>query len=61
MLTAYKVYLNDGTDYVTNMAKDVTLERAQKYFVGQWFVEETDGGQEIARQAIKVETVKGVA
>lgn len=54
MLTAYKVFLSDGSDYVTSMAEGVTLEMAQKYFVGQWF-EQSD--EKTMLQAIKVETV----
>lgn len=37
MLTAYRVYLSNGTNYISNMEKDVTLEMARKYFVGQVF------------------------
>jgi len=31
MLTAYRVYLENGTDYVTSMAEGVTLEDACNY------------------------------
>lgn len=55
MLTAYRVLLNDGTDYVTSMAPTVTLDMAKRYFVGQWFVEEDNNGKEIKRQAISVQ------
>lgn len=54
MLTAYKVYLNDGSSYITNMAKDITIEMARKYFIGQWF-EQSD--EETMLQAIHVEQV----
>jgi hypothetical protein len=54
MLTAYKVYLNDGSNYVTNMAKDVTLEMARAYFIGQWF-EQSD--EKTMLQAVNVEQV----
>ena len=36
MLTAYRVYLSDGTNYVTNMAQGITLTQAKGYFLGQW-------------------------
>lgn len=52
MLTAYRVYLNDGSNYVTSMAKDVTLEMARQYFIGQWF-EQSD--EKTMLQAINVE------
>ena len=58
MLTAYKVYLNDGSDYVTNMAEGITIDDARKYFVGQWFTEEDYNGKETHRQAINVQEVK---
>lgn len=59
MLTAYKVYLNDGSDYVTNMAEGITLDEAKKYFIGQWFTEENQyTGEETHRQAIAVEKVR---
>jgi hypothetical protein len=53
-LTAYRVYLNDGSNYVTSMAKDVTLEMAREYFIGQWF-EQAD--EKTMLQAINVEGV----
>lgn len=54
MLTAYRIYLNDGSNYVTNMAADVTLEMARRYFIGQWF-EQSD--EKTKLQAINVEEV----
>lgn len=36
-LTAFRVYYDDGTSGDTNMAANVTLEEAQKYFVGNTF------------------------
>lgn len=53
-LTAYRVFLNDGSNYVTSMAKDVTLEMARDYFMGQWF-EQSDGKTML--QAIDVQEV----
>lgn len=35
-MPAYKIYLSDGTDYVTSMAKGITLSQAKGYFLGQW-------------------------
>lgn len=54
MLTAYRVYLNNGTFYVTNMAEKVTLEDARNYFVGQLF--ELEEGKPLVK-VIKVENV----
>jgi hypothetical protein len=34
-LTAYRVYLDNGTNYVTSMAAGVTLKQAREYFMGQ--------------------------
>lgn len=36
-LTAYKITYSDGTEISINMAADVTLPDAVKYFVGQRF------------------------
>lgn len=36
-LTAYRVFYSDNTHQDTNMAAHVTLEDAQKYFVGNRF------------------------
>ncbi len=36
-LTAYRVTYADGTEYVTNMAANVTLEEARRYFSGKFF------------------------
>ena len=33
-LPAYRVYLANGTSYVTSMARNVMLEKARAYFVG---------------------------
>jgi hypothetical protein len=33
-MRAYKIYLEDGTDYVTSM--NATLEEAKTYFVGKY-------------------------
>lgn len=32
VLTTFRVFLDNGTDYVTNMAKGITLAEAQAYF-----------------------------
>lgn len=34
-LKTAKVYLADGSNYVTNMSASTTLEKAKEYFVGQ--------------------------
>lgn len=57
MLTAYKITYADGSTTSTNMAAGVTLEDAQKYFIGQRF----DLGAypvENMQEAIKVEQIK---
>jgi len=54
-LTAFRIYYNDGTQSVTNMAAGVTLEQAERHFVGKTFeVTETT-----FRTAIKVEQING--
>lgn len=57
MLTAYKVYLNDGSDYITNMAEGITLEKATAYFLGQWFTEEHYDGTETKRRVVGVQKI----
>lgn len=39
-LTAYKITRDDGSHYITSMARGVTLEDARKYFLGIVQVEE---------------------
>lgn len=34
-LPSFRVYLSNGTSYVTSMAKNVTLEDAKRYFIGR--------------------------
>ena len=41
-LTAYRVFLSNGTNYVTSMAAGVTLQQARDYFMGQP-LEQPDG------------------
>lgn len=36
-MPAFRVFLDDGTNYVTSMARGVTLAQAQEYFVGKGF------------------------
>ena len=36
-LTAYRIIYEDGSTSETNMAAGVTLEDAQKYFIGKYF------------------------
>jgi hypothetical protein len=52
-LTAFRVFLSNGTNYVTNMAAGVTLEEASRYFVGSP-LEQHDGS---VVTATKVEQV----
>jgi hypothetical protein len=35
-LTSYRVWLEDGEFYETNMASGITLKDARKYFVGNY-------------------------
>ena len=51
-LTAYRIFLSNGTNYVTNMAGGVTLPMARKYFVGTW-LEQAD--EKTMLQVINVE------
>lgn len=53
-LTAYRVFLNNGTDYVTSMAAGVTLQQARDYFMGQP-LEQSDGS---TATVINVEAVR---
>jgi len=53
-LTAYHVFLDNDTDYVTDMAANVTLDMARKYFVGKDF-EQPDGSM---AKVLRVEPVK---
>lgn len=41
-LTAYRIYLEDGSDYVTSMAPGISLEEARAYFVGQALTQEDE-------------------
>ena len=50
-LSAFKVTLEGGRSYVTNMAKGVTLEEARAYFMGQ-ALEQPDGS---TRRVVAVE------
>lgn len=34
-LPAFRIHLEDGTNYVTSMAKCITLKEAEDYFLGQ--------------------------
>lgn len=55
-LTAFRITRNDGTSYVTNMAKGVTLEQARAHFIGQTFTEEHPAtGKETRWTGVKVE------
>ncbi len=53
-LPAYRVYLSDGSTYVTSMAQGVTIGQARAYFVGQWF---TQSDEVTKLQAVKVTEV----
>ncbi len=51
-LPAYRVFLSDGSDYVTSMAKEITLADARAYFVGEWFIQPDETTK---LQAVRVE------
>ncbi len=53
-LPAFRVFLENGTDYVTSMAKGVTLEYAKKYFLGQRL---TQADEKTTLKVVKVEEV----
>lgn len=54
-LPAYKITYEDGTGYVTSMAKGITLEDARAYFVGKSF-EMPDGTMKRIKSVETVET-----
>lgn len=55
-LPAFRVHLDDGTSYVTSMARGVTLADARDYFVGSVQTEENEEtGKEIRRIVSSVE------
>jgi hypothetical protein len=57
-LTAYRITYSDGSTSSTNMAADVTLEDAEKYFIGQWFNLGMYGIKENMQTAVKVEVIE---
>jgi hypothetical protein len=56
-LPAYRVYLANGTNYVTSMARNITLDKARAYFVGESIETTVDGGPETFSRCVKVEDV----
>jgi biotin synthase-like enzyme len=55
-LPAYRIFLSDGTNYVTSMAKGITLADARAYFLGEWLTQP----DEVTRlQVIDVKTERG--
>jgi len=50
-LTSFRVYFDDGTSMVTSMAAGVTLEQAQRYYVGHSF----EITEQKSHRAIRVE------
>ena len=51
-LTSYRIHLDDGTSYCTNMAAGVTLAEARTYYLGARF-EQPD--EKTMRRVIRVE------
>lgn len=58
MLTAYKITYADGTEISTNMAAGITLEDAEKYFLGKHFDIGGSGELDNIQIAVKVEELK---
>jgi hypothetical protein len=54
MLTAYKITTEKGVSWSTSMAAGVTLEDAEKYFIGQRFGMGIDDNEDM-QTAISVE------
>ena len=55
-LTTYRVYYNDGSKRIVDMAPHVTLKDAIEYFVDETFTDENpETGAETRRTCIKVE------
>ena len=55
MLTAYRITYSDGNVTDTNMAANVTLEDARKYYIGKWF--DVGAWDEKLAQAVNVEKI----
>lgn len=51
-LPAFRIHYNNGTSYVTSMAKDVSLNDAKRYFLGQ-NIEQAD--EKTILRVVKVE------
>lgn len=57
-MPAFRVHLDDGTSYVTSMARGVTLADACAYFIGSVQTEENfETGAEIRRIVSRVESL----
>jgi hypothetical protein len=57
-LPAYRVYLANGTSYVTSIARNITLEKAQAYFVGASMETTVGDGPESFSRCVKVEVAQ---
>lgn len=58
-MPALKVTRNDGSHYITSMAKGVTLSAAKKYFLGQTQVsEDQETGKETRLKVVSIEQIK---
>ena len=57
-MPAFRFHLDDGTSYVTSMARGVTLDDARAYFVDSVQTEENfETGAEIRRIVSRVESI----
>lgn len=56
MLTAYKITTEKGVSWSTSMAAGVTLEDAEKYFIGHRFDMGIDDTEDM-QTAVKVEKI----
>ena len=56
-LTAYRITYRDRSTTSTSMAAGVTLDDAQKHYVGKWFNFGDVDGPDVMKQAVSVEAI----
>lgn len=60
-LTCYRVYFDNGTSPLINLAAGITLQQATDYYLGKTFIDEApETGKETRHTCIKVEAYQGV-
>lgn len=57
---AFKIHLNDGSNYITSMAANVNLAMARRYFLGMKQTREDDYGREYTLRVVAVSQVQAV-